>query len=246
MVLCLWGAVAADQLRAEILPALAALDGGGADLPAVDGLAAPSSNSTPRCLVIPGTEPPVLILGTPAQITDDDEFYAVQAIAHILGQGHFSRLHRALRLEEEIVYTVEASCQPVGPRGVTLRVACQTGHVTRARQIVLQELRRLATELVSQEELSTAVAILRSRLLLDAESTRSRIHRRALNLLSRQPVRDPAGAELTPEVLRTAARRLLQAAEVATVVVSARAQPICSEWPSGQESSDGAAGESGR
>jgi predicted Zn-dependent peptidase len=116
-----------------------------------------------------------------------------------------------------------------------LRVACQTSQLAQAREVILRELQRLAAETVGQEELATAVAILRSRLLLDTESTRSRIHRRALILLSRQPVRDPAGAEaalakLTPEVLRAVARRLLKAQDVSTVVVSARAQPLCSEW----------------
>jgi zinc protease len=252
MVLSVWGAITAEEVQ-KILPALAALSEGGGELPVVDGLAAPTPGSTPRCLVIPGAEPPVLLLGQPIQIADDNEFYALQVIAHILGQGHFSRLHRALRLEKEIVYTVEASCQPVGPRGLILRVACQTSQLAHAREVILRELRRLAAEAVTAEELATAIAILHSRLLLDAESTRSRIHRRALTLLSRQPVRDPAGAQaalaqLTPEGLRAVARRLLKAQDVSTVVVSARAQPLCSEWQTEEreESAGGAAEGSGR
>jgi zinc protease len=185
-----------------------------------------------RCVEQPGAAPAALLVGVGADIDNDAAFYAWQVAAHILGASYNSRLQNRLRTESQVVYTVEASCMPVGPRGMTMRVACQTDQVEATRRIVIEEMRRLATEPVTAGELDLARALLRSRLKLDEASFRDQFYRRALAWLSRDGVRDASSAEpvlatLTPKTLLEVLRSTLKPDEAATVVVSARPESFC-------------------
>jgi predicted Zn-dependent peptidase len=191
-----------------------------------------SGNGGVRCLQLDTTVPAALIMGVGSEMNSDRAFYAWQIAAHILGASYNSRLQRRLRTEAQVVYTVEASIVPVGARSMTLRVACQTDQVAATRRIILEELRKLTTEAVTQQELDLARALLRSRLKLDGASFRDQFYRRSLVLLSSQNVRDPGMAEpvlasFTPATLLDALSATLKPEESSTVVVSARAEPLC-------------------
>ena len=202
------------------------------------GAAAPPSSPTPapkgvtRCLQRPGATPPALLIGFGAEIEDDVDFFGWQVLAHILGSSNDSRLYRRLRLHESLAYTVEASCLPVGDRGLTLRIACQTPDLERSHRAVLDELHRIASEEVSQEELDLARSIFRSRLLLDQGSLREQFYQHALRLLGTPSARDALAGQraldqLTPERLLRLARGVLVPERASVVVVSETPSPLC-------------------
>lgn len=245
MVIALWGEAPVAELGALVRHELAARTAetgrSPVEEPAEPELRPAEPGLRPegglRCLTDPAAEPPALLVGLGAELPDDRSFYGWQLVAHILGASHTSRLHERLRVREPFVYTVEATCNPVGSRGMTLRISAQTEELERARQVVMEELRRLASEEVSQQELDLARAIFRSRLLLDQGSFRDQFYRRALALLSTRPPRDlaPAAAALdalTPASLLAILRRTLRPELTSTVVVSAAAEPLCARAPS--------------
>jgi zinc protease len=185
-----------------------------------------------RCLQQEGAVPAALLVGAGARIDNDRDFYAWQIAVHILGASYNSRLQRRLRTESQVVYTVEAAGLPVGTKGMILRVACQTDQVETTRQIILEELRHLSQQPVTQQELDLAREILRSRLKLDAASFRDQFYRRSLTLLLPQNVRDPSGAEailssFTPKTLLHVLSSTMQPEEASTVVVSIHSESLC-------------------
>jgi zinc protease len=231
MVLSVWGEVPIAELTPSVrreFGRLAAGDGSGSAPP----LPVRLKGGGVYCVEQEGAVPAALLVGVGADIESDRAFYAWQVAAHILGASYNSRLQHRLRTESQVVYTVEASCMPVGPRGMTLRVACQTDQVESTRRIILEEMRRLAAEPVTAEELDLARALLRSRLKLDEASFRDQFYRRSLAWLSRDGVREASGAEpvlaaLTPKTLFEVLRATLKPDEAATVVVSVRPESFC-------------------
>ena len=184
------------------------------------------------CLRDEGAIPPALLVGVGAEVNSDRAFYGWQIAAHILGASSNSRLQHRLRTLSQAVYTIEASGVPVGLRGMTLRIACQTDQVDMTRNVIFQELRRIAQEPVSQQEVDLARALLSSRLKLDSASYRDRFYRRSLELLSLQGVRDPAQAEsllasFTPATLLDVLSSSLKPEEASTVIISVHREPLC-------------------
>jgi predicted Zn-dependent peptidase len=238
MVLCLWGETPTPKLRALVQGELGRLRGASRREPAAE-IAEPVLKPAGgvRCVQAAGAAPPALLIGLGAELEDDRAFYGWQLAAHILGASHSSRLHDRLRVREPFVYTVEATCSPVGSRGLTLHIAAQTAELERVRAVVMEELQRLLGEEVSQEELDLARAIFRSRLLLDSGSFRDQFYRRALSLLSSRPQRDldqgPAALDaLTPASLLAILRRTLRPDAATAVVVSEKAEAVCERGPS--------------
>jgi predicted Zn-dependent peptidase len=240
MVLSIWGELPieslADAARQELAALPAPASPGGEATPVLAGAApaepARRTGGGVNCLRVEGAQPAALVVGVGAAVDDDPGFYGWQVISHILAASLDSRLQSRLRAENQAVYTIDAACVPVGNRGLTLRIACQTDQVEPARKAILAELRRLTQEPVTQEELDQARAILRSRLQLDRGSFRERLYRVSLGLLALPGLRDPAAAEpalasLTPAGLLDLLRRTLRPDDAVTVVVSANPEPLC-------------------
>jgi predicted Zn-dependent peptidase len=241
MVFCLWGEPAAGQLREWVRQELGRLRDPrkGQRREPVREIAEPALKPAGgiHCIQAPGAEPPALLVGLGTELEDDRSFYGWQLVAHILGASHTSRLHDRLRVGERFVYTVEATCNPVGSRGLTLRIATQTEEIERAREVVMEEIQRLVSEEVSQRELDLARAIFRSRLLLDQGSFQDQFYRRALALLSTRPQRDLAQGEaaldaLTPASLLALLKRTLRPESATAVVVSDKPEALCERGPS--------------
>jgi predicted Zn-dependent peptidase len=233
MVLSVWGELPVSELASSVRSEFGRLAPRQA-LPQSSPVPAPvlSKVGSVRCLQQEGAVPAALLVGAGARIESDRDFYAWQIAVHILGASYNSRLQRRLRTESQVVYTVEAAVLPVGPKGLILRVACQTDQVEATRRIILEELRTLTQQPVTQPELDLARAILRSRLKLDGASFRDQFYRRSLALLSTQEVRDPIRAEaiisaFTPKTLLNALSSTLQPEEASTVVVSIHSEPLC-------------------
>jgi predicted Zn-dependent peptidase len=240
MVLSIWGELPietlADAARQELAALPAPKPSGGEATPVLAGAApaepARRTGGGVNCLRVEGAQPAALVVGVGAAVEDDLGFYGWQVISHILAASLDSRLQSRLRAENQAIYTIDAACVPVGNRGLTLRIACQTDQVEATRKAILAELRRLTQEPVTQEELDQARAILRSRLQLDRGSFRDRLYRVSLGLLALPGLRDPAAAEpvlasLTPAGLLDLLRRTLRPDDAVTVVVSATPEPLC-------------------
>ncbi len=183
------------------------------------------------CLKQENAVPAALLVGVPVGIDNDRAFYAWQLAAHILGASYNSRLQHRLRTELQVVYTVEAAGVPVGMRGMTLRIACQTDQVEATRTIILDELRRITREPVTQKELDLAKALLLSRLKLDDASFRDQLYRHSLLLLG-QKIRNPAGANsflasFTPKTLLGVLASTIKPEEASTIIVSVNSERVC-------------------
>jgi predicted Zn-dependent peptidase len=238
MVFCLWGEPPVAQLGEWVRKDLGRLGRGQRTQP-VREIAEPALKLAGgiHCIQAPGAEPPALLIGLGTELDDDRSFYGWQLVAHILGASHTSRLHDRLRVREPFVYTVEATCTPVGSRGLTLRIATQTEEIKRVREAVMEEIQRLLSEEVTQREFDLARAIFRSRLLLDQGSFQDQFYRRALALLSARPQHDLAqgGAaldSLTPASLLEILKRTLRLESTTTVIVSDKMEPLCERGPS--------------
>ena len=233
MVLCLWGDTPISKLREMVRQEIGRVRGRPRRDPAPEVLEPVLKTAGGlKCIQASGAEPPVLLFAVGAELEDDRSFYGWQLVAHILGASHASRLHDRLRVREPFVYTVEASCTPVGSRGLTLHISAQTDALEPAREAIAEEVQRLLDEEVSREEFDLARAIFRSRLLLDQGSFRDQFYRRALSLLSSRPQRDLDRGEealnaLTPASLRSILRRTLRPESTTIVVVSAKEEALC-------------------
>jgi predicted Zn-dependent peptidase len=234
MVLSMWGELPIEEVKQLVghefnrLPAEHKLDSPPVPLPEP----ALTKGGEVRCLRDAGAVPAALLVGVGADVNSDRAFYAWQLAVHILGASSNSRLQRRLRTESQVVYTVEAAGVPIGSRGLTLRIACQTDQVDTTRKFIMAELQRLVKEPPTQQELDLARSLLRSRLKLDSASFRDQFYRRSLAMLSAERVRDPSGAEaivaaFTPASLLEVLRTTLKPEQASTVVVSTHTEAIC-------------------
>lgn len=233
MILSVWGELPAAELKPAILHEFGRLGSGpGNEFAVPHEELVRNGAGAMRCLKEGDVGTAALLVGIGTEVDSDRTFYAWQLAVHILGASYNSRLQQRLRTETQVVYTVEAAAIPVGTHGMTLRITCQTDQVEATRRIILEELRRLTAEPVTQRELDFARAILRSRLKLDGISFRDRLYRRSLTLLSLDGVRDPSGAEpildsFTPRTLLEALSGALKLEEASTVIVSTQSEAIC-------------------
>lgn len=233
MVLSIWGNFPIDDIGNVVEREFGILAAGNvkdAAVPAPEPVR--TSGGAMACLRDEGAIPPALLVGVGVDAKADRAFYGWQIAAHVLGASSNSRLQHMLRSQAQAVYTIEATGVPVGLGGMILRIACQTDQVEATRNVILQELRRIALEPVSQQELDLARALLRSRLKLDSASFRDQFYRRSLELLSLQGVRDPAQAEsvlasFTPASLLDVLSSSLKPEEASTVIISARRETLC-------------------
>lgn len=237
MALAVRGGVPASAVEAEIRQAFSGLPRG--DAAKTDGSAPAAGPVTTavECLRASGLEAPLLLVGLGVAVRDDADFFGWQALAHILGGSHSSRLVRRLRLEEPLVYTVETDWLTAGPGRLTLRISTQTDEVERSRAVILEETARLAEREVTPRELATAVAILRSRILLDRESPRGELVRWARRQVAPGPGLDLAAAgtildALTPARLLALARR--DPRPGVTVVMGDRLPSLCAAGAAAQ------------
>ena len=89
---------------------------------------------------------------------DDPDYFAMSLMAEILGGGFSSRLFKLVRSEQGLAYRVNASWSAGWDHPGTFLVVCNTKSettLTATRQI-LQEIRRITEEPVSEEELQLA------------------------------------------------------------------------------------------
>ncbi len=92
----------------------------------------------------------------------------------LLGEGMSSRLFLELREKRGLVYDVQSYVTHFFDTGsLIIYAGTQPGSVTEATKVILEELRRLKEEMVSEAELNKAKELGKGRLLLRLEDTRN-------------------------------------------------------------------------
>ena len=115
-----------------------------------------------------------LVLACPGLSMIDDDAYALQVFAHILGGGMSSRLFQEVREKRGLCYSVYAFHWAFEDSGV-FGIAAATGEdeVAELVPVVLDELRR-ATETITEEEVTRVRNQIRAGLLMSLESPSAR------------------------------------------------------------------------
>ncbi len=133
-----------------------------------------------------------LLLGLPGVPQLDDEVYAVNVLATLLGGGMSSRLFQEVREKRGLVYSIYAFHSAFEDSGL-FGIYAGTGEAETGElmPVICDELARVARD-ADQEELERARAQLRSSLLMGLESSSQRCESLARQLLTR-------GRALTPE-----------------------------------------------
>jgi len=139
------------------------------------------------------------------------DYYALDLGNHVLGGAFYSTwLYRDLRENAGLVYYVGSSFNVGKTRGIySVNYACDPQNVSKARAIVVRDLKTIQSTLVSEEELRQAKATLLRQVPLSEASVDSIaggwIHRSTIGL----PLDEPIIAahhyvELTPEQVKAA------------------------------------------
>ncbi len=98
-----------------------------------------------------------LAIGVEAPAMGDPRRYAVRLLDIVLGRGASSRLHQALRTERGLVYHVSSVAMSYADRGYfAAYTTCAPEHTPTVTAVILDELDRLRTQGVSEEELTAA------------------------------------------------------------------------------------------
>lgn len=124
------------------------------------------------------TEQNHLILGFPGlQIASADRF-AMQLFSNILGGNASSRLFQTVREKHGLCYSIYSFTSYFQETGIFC-VATAIGRETegKAAALIMEELRRIKEDGVTQEELSRSNEQMKSSLMMSLESTASRMNR---------------------------------------------------------------------
>jgi zinc protease len=92
----------------------------------------------------------------------DRDYYALQVGNHVLGGGFYAtRLYHDLRQEAGLVYTVDDNLTSNRTRSVyTVSYGCDPQNVSKARDLIVRDLRSMQTDDVTAQELQQAKALL--------------------------------------------------------------------------------------
>ncbi len=112
----------------------------------------------------------------PFPIYGDPDYYAASVALEILGGGMTSRLFREVREKRGLVYSVSAMFAPNGEFGAGYLYAGTTPEkASETVKVMLDELRLLQDEGVSEDELARAKTQLKSELVMRGESSAARM-----------------------------------------------------------------------
>lgn len=115
----------------------------------------------------------------------DDAMYTGQILSNVLGGGMSSRLFQEAREVRALCYSIYSYCWGLVDTGLFgVHAATGSEQMLELAQVILGELRKLADDLVSDEEISRAKAQLKSGLLMSLESSGSRAQQVARQTLA--------------------------------------------------------------
>ena len=135
------------------------------------------------------TEQYHLCLGAPGLSRGDERRFALRVLDTILGGSTSSRLFQEVREKRGLAYAVYSyASQYVDSGQVGLYLGTRPDNVTEAMEVVGTELRRVAEEGVTKEELERARENAKGRTTLGMESTLARMNRLGNSLLMDIPL----------------------------------------------------------
>ena len=112
----------------------------------------------------------------------DERRYSMQVLNAVLGSGMSSRLFQRVREQNGLCYTVYSFCTAYMDTGVCgIYVALSRETELRALELILQVIREILENGITQEELERTVTQLKSNVLMGLESTSSRMSTLARN-----------------------------------------------------------------
>jgi predicted Zn-dependent peptidase len=168
----------------------AATDGRPSGVSAVDAPAVPPTAAGPRLRFhSKTTEQYHVCLGGPGIPRGDDRRFALRVLDAILGGSTSSRLFQEVRERRGLAYAVYSySSQFVDAGQIAVYVGTRPDNVAEAVEVIADELRRVASEPVTGEELERAKENVKGRTVLTMESTISRMNRLGGALLTGVPL----------------------------------------------------------
>lgn len=106
----------------------------------------------------------------------DPDYYAASVVSEIFGGGMTARLFREVREKRGLVYSVSAMFAPNGSYGAEFVYAGTTPEKAHETvQVVLDELRKLGADGVTDDELARAKVQIKSELVMRGESSAARM-----------------------------------------------------------------------
>jgi predicted Zn-dependent peptidase len=112
----------------------------------------------------------------PFPIYGDPDYYAASVVSEIFGGGMTSRLFREIREKRGLVYSVASIFSPNGVFGACFLYAGTTPEKAHETvHVMLEELRKLQSEGVTDDELTRAKVQLKSELVMRGESSSARM-----------------------------------------------------------------------
>ena len=135
------------------------------------------------------TEQYHLSLGGPGVARADERRFALRVLDTILGGSTSSRLFQEVREKRGLAYAVYSYSSQYADSGhVGVYVGTRPDNVGEAMDVIGTELRRIAEEAVSEEELDRARENVKGRTVLSMESTLARMNRLGSSLLMGVPL----------------------------------------------------------
>ena len=117
-----------------------------------------------------------LVIATPWPDAKDNDRYAASMLASVIGGGTSSRLWQMVREERGLAYSVGAGGSTFSDVGVfTIYAGTSPEHLDEVLDLSLEEMRRVVSESISEEELKLAKDQALSSILLGLESSSSRV-----------------------------------------------------------------------
>ncbi len=168
-----------EAVAAELEQRFAGAPGGSAPV-----RSAPGPNEGSIAVVRRPTEQAHLVYGARSASRFDERRWALAVLNHVLGGGLSSRLFQQVREQRGLAYSVwseRVAYQDAGSLAVVAGTAPE--HVDEVLRIVNGELEQLATDGITERELSLAKSSLRADLLLSGEDSGARMSRIGASLL---------------------------------------------------------------
>ncbi len=169
MVLVVVGAVDPAEVRRRVAATFGRLAGRAAPRPV---LPPPPSLAGGRRADVPRPEQQAYLgLAWPAAPTNHPDVYAVDLLTYILGDSPSSRLNQRLRERERLVHHIEAGYGAWERGGlVTVTARLDAGHLERAEVSILDVLRQVKAEGVTEAERQRALVTAESQYAFDIET----------------------------------------------------------------------------
>jgi predicted Zn-dependent peptidase len=166
-----------------------------------------------------------LCLGGPGIARDDDRRFALRVLDSLTGGTSSSRLFQAVREQRGLAYAIFTfQSLYAGTGQVGLYVGTRGENLTEVVRVIEDELTRLGSELVSEQELARAKDNVKGRVVLAMESTTARMERLGASILADMPILELDEVieridDVDAEQLRALASELLNPARLCAAAI---------------------------